>query len=390
MKTNICFPKLLQLVSVVFAMTAFMGCNKEKAEPEAFEHDTPIDMTDILQAYNWLTAPSNYDRGSYIAVLQSDMPDYDFYLFCDTSFVLRLPEYSGATQPFLAQAEDFFNSCALAWNIYSNYEVYYRGRTTGGLGCEEDASHCTESISVDIINNKELRKAAQAYKDSILTLMNLSLEEMSDDDVNRVMGYVTDFSSAIEQHSYHFFEETDAFFESLVDLRKTAEEMVEDKFQRYLDADEKQQLGVILDEMSECANFDEQCALWLRWANCKKSVSDESWLIATAIRLMKSGHYNPLLQNIWMSWRAMCQTSEYGSSRDSNIPNDFYNSYRQLCYQTCLKRIERQPDDIFAMNCAAAIGGRTNINRFGQNYFGNEAMIEEMMLLPNRFEDDDE
>ena len=37
------------------------------------------------------------------------------------------------------------------------------------------------------------------------------------------------------------------------------------------------------------------------------------------------------------------------------------------------------------MNCAAAIGGRTNMNRFGQNYFGNEAMIEEAMMLPRRY-----
>ena len=49
------------------------------------------------------------------------------------------------------------------------------------------------------------------------------------------------------------------------------------------------------------------------------------------------------------------------------------------------------------MNCAASIGGRTNMNRFGQNYFGNEAMIESLMMLPNRFyldgnedEEDDE
>ena len=42
-------------------------------------------------------------------------------------------------------------------------------------------------------------------------------------------------------------------------------------------------------------------------------------------------------------------------------------------------------------NCAAALGGRTNLNRFGQNYFGNEAMIEEATMLPKRFlsEDDD-
>lgn len=42
------------------------------------------------------------------------------------------------------------------------------------------------------------------------------------------------------------------------------------------------------------------------------------------------------------------------------------------------------------MNCAAAIGGRTNMNRFGQNYFGNEAMIERAMMMPNRYPSSDD
>jgi hypothetical protein len=37
------------------------------------------------------------------------------------------------------------------------------------------------------------------------------------------------------------------------------------------------------------------------------------------------------------------------------------------------------------MNCAAAIGGRTNMNRFGMNCFGNECMIEGVMMMPKRY-----
>ena len=49
---------------------------------------------------------------------------------------------------------------------------------------------------------------------------------------------------------------------------------------------------------------------------------------------------------------------------------------RKKCYRTCLKRIEQHPHDIFAMNCAASIGGRVNLNRFGEYLFGNEAVVE--------------
>lgn len=42
------------------------------------------------------------------------------------------------------------------------------------------------------------------------------------------------------------------------------------------------------------------------------------------------------------------------------------------------------------MNRAAALGGRTNMNRFGQNYFGNEAMIESATMMPKRYNIGDE
>ena len=42
-----------------------------------------------------------------------------------------------------------------------------------------------------------------------------------------------------------------------------------------------------------------------------------------------------------------------------------------------------------AMNCAAAIGGRVNINRFGQNVFGNEAVIEKHTYLSGRDDKED-
>ena len=63
---------------------------------------------------------------------------------------------------------------------------------------------------------------------------------------------------------------------------------------------------------------------------------------------------------------------------------------RKKCYLTCLKRIDKHPDDIFAMNCAAAIGGRANINRYGHNVFGNGAVIEKHSYLSGRDDKEDE
>ena len=41
------------------------------------------------------------------------------------------------------------------------------------------------------------------------------------------------------------------------------------------------------------------------------------------------------------------------------------------------------------MNCVAAIGGRVNINRYGQFMFGNEAEIEKHTYLSCRDDKED-
>ena len=193
----------------------------------------------------------------------------------------------------------------------------------------------------------------------------------------------------IESKAYKFYEDEEAFVQLLDSIHEIAEGMTMDKFQRYLDASEDDQLKVILGELAACQNFDEQCSLWRNWANCDKSVIENEWLVGVGMALMKSGNYSPILNRIWVTWRALCQTMFFGMSRDSTIPNPFYNEFRKICYVSCLKRIADYPDDVFAMNCAAAIGGRTNLNRFGQNYFGNETMIEEAMMMPKRYHSED-
>ena len=69
-----------------------------------------------------------------------------------------------------------------------------------------------------------------------------------------------------------------------------------------------------------------------------------------------------------------------------SIPNDqkmFRNETKGKVVVLGRKTLETFPNGL-------PLAGRTNINRYGQNYLGNEAMIEEMMSFPNRFSHDDE
>lgn len=371
------------IMFMALSAVSINSCDKE-VQCDLFDYSDPVGLSYILQAYD---RQQDYEGDDECTILWSkivpSIPEDEFYLFEDTSFVLRVPEYANSKQPFLAYAEDFYNSCSYAWDIYSNFEVWYRGHMADLLRADDDVRQSIKGISVDFIYDKDVRKAAQNFKDSVLLLVPTPPDQWEEhvDVMDRVISY----GNVIESKAYKFYDDEETFVQSLDGVMDIAEGMVMDKFQRYLDADEEKQLGVILGELATCKNFDEQCSLWRNWANCKKSVIEDEWLVGVGMALMKSGKYSPILNRIWITWRALCQTMFFGMSRDSAIPNHYYNEFRKMCYVSCLKRIASHPDDVYAMNCAAAIGGRTNLNRFGQNYFGNETMIEEAMMMPKRY-----
>lgn len=361
------------------------NCTEEKqAATNLTDSSNVVDLSTISKAYDWYQHYEGADKDSILyEKLNCDLPDDEFYLFEDTSFVLRVPQYAHSKQPFLCKAEDFYNACQLAWNGWSNFEVWYRGHTSDLLRSDEDVRRSLEAISVDFINDMELRQAAKTYKDSLLRMMRSNPDKWDEDFFP--MQSTISFGNVIEKKSYKFYDDEEAFVASLDSVEHAAESLAMEKFQLYLNAKEDEQVRVMLQQLASCQNFDEQCSLWRNWANCEKSEIDDEWIAAVGCALMESGNYSPILNRIWITWRAITQNFYFGNSRDSAIPNHYYNKYRRMCYLTCLKRIETHPDDIFAMNCAAAIAGRTNMNRFGQNTFGNEAMIESFSMMPKRF-----
>ena len=375
--------KFTHLLAAICCAMSLICCGEEK-QSDLFDYSKPVDLSTILQAYDWYQRYEGEDKDSILYTkIGLELPEDEIYLFEDTSFVLRVPEYADSKQPFLANAEDFYNSCALSWNVWSNYEVWYRGHTADLLRYDDEVRRSIEVVSVNIIKDKEVRKTAQDFKDSLLQLMKTEPKDWDED--FSPMELLISFGDVVESKAYKFYDDKETFVASLDSVMDIAEGMVMDKFQHYLDANEDDQVKVMLGELATCQNFDEQCSLWRNWANCDKSSIDDEWIAAVGRALMESGSYSPILHRIWITWRAINQGLYFGSSRDSSIPNQYYNEYRKMCYVSCLKRIESHPYDIYAMNCAAAIGGRTNMNRFGQNYFGNEAMIESGMMMPRRY-----
>ena len=218
-----------------------------------------------------------------------------------------------------------------------------------------------------------------------MLLMSKPYEEWCENDNS--MDLLLRLSGIIEKRAYKYYSRQEDFVDSLTDLGNELRNATKAQLETYQHTDSLNRLRYMLGALNECSTFDEQCSLFLNWIDSKEAEMDDEWIIAVAGRLIDSGKYNPCLNDIWLVWRCLFQIQYCGISRDSSIPNGFYNDMRKKCYLTCLKRIESHPDDVFAMNCAAFIGGRTNINRIGQALFGNEALTEMAECLPGRFVD---
>ena len=126
--------------------------NSNENRSSSFEYSMPVDLTDILQAYKLYQKSSADEQDSILfSFVDKEMCEGEVTLFEDTSFVIRLPEYKDSKIPFLAAAEEFYNNCSFAWNMWSNFEVWYRGHTTGDLRNDKDI---IQSIRVTILNKR--------------------------------------------------------------------------------------------------------------------------------------------------------------------------------------------------------------------------------------------
>lgn len=374
------------LLATVLLILALCSCAKggDGKYSGYFEDGKPVDLSDVLNVYvEHKKAEADSVEYDLAKVLEGGAAeDYDgIELIDNADFAIQLPQCANSTNPFLSRAEVFYNSCLFAFNVWSNYEMWIRELT----GTKETCT-AIQGIGTGCIENLAIRSAAKVYQDSLILKMKTSDEQRDVD----AMGLLMSYSTKIESQAYRYYTNEEAFVDSLDAMTKELADKTRTQFELYKRADADKRLELMLHLLSDCKTFDEQCSLLLNWADCEESEVEDPWIVAVAGRLLRADKYNPCLNNLWIIWRCLFQTEYYGISRDSSIPNDFYNEMRKRCYLTCLKRIEAHSDDVFAMNCAAAIGGRVNINRFGEFPFGNEAPTEAFYSMPNRYADEDE
>ena len=93
--------KFTHLLAAICCAMSLISCGEEK-QSDLFDYSKPVDLSTILQAYDWY---QNYEGENKDSILYTkiglELPEDEFYLFEDTAFVLRVPEYEDSKQPFL-------------------------------------------------------------------------------------------------------------------------------------------------------------------------------------------------------------------------------------------------------------------------------------------------
>ena len=153
---------------------------------------------------------------------------------------------------------------------------------------------------------------------------------------------------------------------------------------RHKQSEENEKFLLALAEQT--TDFDSKCLYAIEYAHqCRSRVHKRA--ISMLASLMKSGKYSRYLNEVWRTWRCLRQLEE-SLSRDGMIPNLEYSKMRYRCLKTIKDRVYKNPKDIYVMNDFCFMASYGNITRYSEYMYGNSVGLEQMLLFPELFEED--
>tara|TARA_B110000902_G_scaffold25638_1_gene28019 strand:+ start:1630 stop:2649 length:1020 start_codon:yes stop_codon:yes gene_type:complete len=91
--------------------------------------------------------------------------------------------------------------------------------------------------------------------------------------------------------------------------------------------------------------------------------------------LIDRNAYSLYLFETWIKWRVLTQFDR-GLSKDSDIPNKYYDEIREHIATVILAHITNNPKDEMAVNQFMLMASHDIIRRFGEYPYGNQSTIE--------------
>ena len=100
--------------------------------------------------------------------------------------------------------------------------------------------------------------------------------------------------------------------------------------------------------------------------------------------IIEAREYTPFLAEVYFNWRPTVQDNYFGLSKDSVIPNSYYDAVRTVCIETFARHIADNPDDLLAKTLCANILFQGALKRNAW-IGGNECSITEMDITSKNF-----
>lgn len=334
----------------------------EMNEVEAyFLHEKPIDLSDVVSG------------GDMVSIVGRDTEE-DLIRAKNISRYITSNPNRKASHGFLSIAEDYYNGYAIIHEVESKLGDWMVSIADGEtVELNNETLHKISLINVNVLKDSHIRKQSQNLKDGAVQLVNIA-EAKREKHIDEVLNKRKEALRKVLDDKINIQNMADSILWSAVQRRATA--MAKEVCQQYKTEDKSKKMDAALYALNECNNFDEQCALLLMVARNEEFIGNDECVLIIAERLMRSGHYSPLLYHVWTAWRSIYQFYNCGMSVYSEIPNEVYNEYRKICYLACLHCLRQLPKDKIALTQAVLLAGKSDILRYGEFAIGNSAIMD--------------
>ena len=296
--------------------------------------------------------------------------------------------YTGDTStPFLASFAERYNHYEFLRRFINAEELFERINTDSDEG---DSNNGTVHVTMPTMPNELqlafLNEDDQANAAKLLNLLNTveyvpeQLQQMLECfyEVGSISYNTPDFISSDE------LESMQQDFWTLYDKSKYVSGYDEIKQMRSVwDEDEaefERMYTKLQQKYVQETNFDTRCIYAIEMA-CFGMPDAPDYLG----ELMEDGQYSKYLFEVWLVWRYLTQSNQFGASTWSEIPDNYYDTVRLMVAQRYVDHISANPSDVLAKYLLLNIINTENLRRFS-GYYGNEAMGAELIIRTKIFQ----
>ena len=278
---------------------------------------------------------------------------------------------------------DAYNASVVQNSIMTDFDLQMRGYDLN------DVVKAIKSIDVTRVKDAEVLNKLNAYKKEMLYLLSVNPDSVNQDVHNPWKAKDELYAYLSKKYHVRTFGtlNEDKYWDEYNNCPSVPEwaELIEKRGNAKM-------VEILKKKYKNAKDFDAQCIYAIELSHAYEADMD-SWdgddyqnpAIPIMESLMKERKYSLYLNELWQKWRVLFQNSK-GASKDSEIPNNIYNDFRNICACTILSYIEGHPNDIKAINEFLVIACKENILREGEFSYGNQNAVDKYYLFHELYE----